>query len=147
MPYILPMPVKRVSPREANDLLAQGWTYVDVRSVPEYEAGHPAGAYNVPLMHFVPGRGMTPNPEFADVVAKIFPKDANLVIGCKTGGRSLRAAEMLTSMGYANVVDVRGGFEGERDMMGRTVEMGWKECGLPVEQGPTPGRTWDDLRK
>jgi rhodanese-related sulfurtransferase len=140
------MPVKRVSPKEASDLVGQGWKYVDVRSVPEFEAGHPTGAYNIPLMHFAPGRGMTPNPEFADVFAKHFAKGDQLVVGCKTGGRSLRASEMLIGLGFESIVDMRGGFEGERDMVGRTVEMGWKECGLSVAQAPTAGRTWEELK-
>ena len=43
---------KRVSPQEARDLMEKdGYVYVDVRSIPEFDAGHPAGAYNVPLMH------------------------------------------------------------------------------------------------
>ena len=140
------MPVKRVTPAEAKELVDQGWKLVDVRSIPEFEAGHPAGAYNVPLMHFLPGRGMAPNPEFAAVMEKVFAKNEKLVFGCKSGGRSLRAAEMLASAGYTDVVDMRGGFEGERDMMGHAVVPGWKEAGLPVEAA-APGRTWEELKK
>ena len=141
------MPVKRVTPAEAKELVDQGWKFVDVRSIPEFEAGHPAGAYNVPLMHFLPGRGMTPNAEFAAVIEKTFPKDDKLVFGCKSGGRSLRAAEMLAGAGYTNVVDMRGGFEGERDMMGAAVVPGWKEAGLPVATAATAGRTFAELKK
>ena len=80
------MAVKRVSPAEARDLIdKQGYVYVDVRSVPEFAAGHPQGAYNVPLMNMGPG-GMSPNPDFMTVMAT-FPKDAKLVVGCKAGGR------------------------------------------------------------
>ena len=33
------MPVKRVSPEEARDLMEkEGYTYLDVRSIPEFEA-------------------------------------------------------------------------------------------------------------
>jgi rhodanese-related sulfurtransferase len=134
------MPVKRVSPPEAKTLLDQGYKYVDVRSIPEFEAGHPAGAYNVPLMHFLPGRGMTPNGDFAAVYAKHFTKDDKVVVGCKTGGRSLRAAEMLQASGYAAVVDMQGGYEGEPSMRG------WKENGLPIEAA-APGRTYADLQQ
>src|SRR5688572_14929191 len=104
------MAVKRVTPSEAKALLDEGWKYVDVRSIPEFEAGHPAGAYNIPLMHFFPGRGMTPNGDFAAVFSKHFGKDDKIVVGCKTAGRSLRAAEMMAAAGYTNVVDMRGGF-------------------------------------
>jgi rhodanese-related sulfurtransferase len=138
------MPVKRVKPPEAAALLAEGWKYVDVRSVPEFEAGHPTGAVNVPLLHLAAG-GMTPNPEFQTVVEKVFGKDDKLVMGCRSGARSLRAAELLASWGYTNVVDMSGGFEGERDTMGRPVP-GWRPSGLPVEH-EAPGRGWDDMKK
>jgi rhodanese-related sulfurtransferase len=141
------MSVKRVMPKEALDLQAQGWTYVDVRSVPEFEAGHPTGAYNIPLMHFLPGRGMSPNPDFEAAFARHFAKDAKVVVGCKTAGRSLRAAELLAGKGWTNVVDMRGGFEGERDMSGAAVVVGWREAGLPAETTSAPERTWEGLKK
>jgi rhodanese-related sulfurtransferase len=141
------MSVKRVLPKEAVDLLQQGWAYVDVRSVPEFEAGHPTGAYNVPLMHFMPGRGMSPNPDFMAVFAKHFPRDAKVVVGCKTAGRSFRAAELLAANGWASVVDMRGGFEGERDATGQSIVAGWRESGLPVESTGPAERTWEGLRK
>jgi rhodanese-related sulfurtransferase len=97
-------------------------------------------------MHFLPGRGMSPNGDFPAVFEKTFPKDAQLLLGCKTGGRSLRAAEMLQGMGYTNVIDMRGGFEGERDATGRLAVTGWKESGFAVETA-APGRTYADLSK
>jgi rhodanese-related sulfurtransferase len=141
------MSVKRVMPKEAHDLVQQGWAYVDVRSIPEFEAEHPAGAYNIPLMHLVVGRGMTPNPEFSAVFAKHFPKDAKVVVGCKTAGRSLRAAEMLAAAGWTSVVDMRGGFVGELDMSGTPVVVGWKDSQLPVEKTGPAERTWEGLKK
>ena len=37
------MPVKRVSPEDAQRLMdKEGYVYVDVRSIPEFEAGHQA---------------------------------------------------------------------------------------------------------
>src|SRR6185295_9135998 len=105
------MPVKRVAPEEARDLMDQGYTYLDVRSIPEFEAGHPTGAYNVPLMHMGPG-GMAPNPDFLSVVQKRFPTETPLVIGCKAGGRSARAAAVLEGAGYTNLVDQRAGYDG-----------------------------------
>ena len=74
------MTFKRVSPDEAKALIdREAYVYVDVRSVPEFEAGHPTGAYNVPLMHQGPA-GMTPNPDFLDVMEKSFAKGARLVV-------------------------------------------------------------------
>lgn len=125
-------------------MVAAGWTYLDVRSIPEFEAGHPAGAVNVPLMHAHGGR-MAPNPDFQAVVAAAFPPDAKLVVGCKSGGRSLQAASLLASLGYTSVVDVRGGFGGERDAFGRVAAPGWADAGLPVSKDAEPGHTYSDL--
>ena len=134
------MAVKRISPDEARDLVdKQGYSYLDVRSVPEFEAGHPTGAYNVPLMHVGPG-GMAPNPDFMAVVQKAFPADAKLVLGCKAGGRSLKAAEMMQSAGFTSIVDQRAGFEGG------PAEPGWRPRGLPTSAEAAPGRAYETLR-
>jgi rhodanese-related sulfurtransferase len=136
---------KAVSPEEAQTLMAEGQTYVDVRSEPEFEAGHPAGAVNVPLSNMGAG-GLEPNPDFMAVMERAFPKDAKLVIGCKTGGRSRRAATLLTSAGYTNVADMVAGFSGSRDAFGRPTP-GWSDKGLPVETGAPSGRSYPDMKK
>ena len=135
---------KRVTAKEAAELMAAGWTYLDVRSVPEFDAGHPQGALNVPLMNFEGGR-MTPNPDFQKVMETAFPRDTKLVIGCKSGGRSLQAAALLASAGYGEVVDVRGGFGGERDPLGRVTSPGWADSGLPVAAKAAPGCSYAEI--
>ena len=137
---------KRVVPKEAAALLAEGWAYLDVRSIPEFEQGHPAGAANIPLLHFQNGR-MTPNPDFQRVVEASFAKDAKVVVGCKAAGRSLQAATLMEAAGYTNVVDMRGGFHGERDAFGRASVAGWEAEGLPVETTATPDKTYETLSK
>lgn len=134
----------RVTPKEAAGLLAQGYTYVDVRSVPEYQQGHPAGARNVPFMHLEAGR-MVLNPDFMSVMERLFAKDAKLVVGCKSGGRSLQAATLLERLGYANLVDMKGGFDAEiNPHTGQMGEPGWSRVGLPVEVA-TPGGSYEEL--
>ena len=125
--------------------MGEGYLYLDVRSVPEFQQGHPAGAKNAPLLHMGSG-GMSPNGEFVAVVSASFPKDARLVLGCKSGGRSQRAAMLLEAAGFSNLVEMRGGWSGESDMMGRIVEQGWQALGLPTATIPVPGATWDELK-
>ena len=140
------MPVRRVKADEAKRLIdEQGYVYLDVRSIPEFEAGHAVGAFNVPLLH-MSGGGMQPNPAFMEVVAANFAKDAKLVTGCKMGGRSLREAEMLAAAGFPNVVDLLGGFGGEYNQMRELVNPGWTQAGLPVEQEAQPGRAFAEMR-
>jgi rhodanese-related sulfurtransferase len=137
---------KRILPKEAAELLSEGWVYLDVRSIPEFDDGHPAGASNVPLLHFQNGR-MAPNPDFKRVVEANFAKDAKIVVGCKAGGRSLQAATLMESAGYTSVVDMRGGFHGERDGFGRASVAGWADEGLPVETAAPPEKTYEALSK
>ena len=135
---------KRVSAAEAAELMKQGWKYIDVRSVPEFAEGHPQGSQNVPLLHATSGR-MAPNPDFQTVMQANFGKDENLVVGCKMGGRSAQAAAVLEAAGYKNVVDVRGGFSGERDPFGRVTTPGWADSGLPVEKEAAAGASYAAL--
>jgi rhodanese-related sulfurtransferase len=128
------MAVQRISPAEAAALIEhEGYVYLDVRSVPEFESGHPTGAYNIPLLH-MSGFGLTPNASFLPECERAFPKDARIVVGCRSGGRSLQAATLLLAAGYAHVVDQRCGFEGAG-------EPGWRHAGLPVAQEAHPERT------
>lgn len=141
--------MKEVNPQEAHDLMGSDpeYVYLDVRSVEEYEAGHPTGAINIPILHFSPGAGMTPNEEFAAVVEATLPKDAKIVVGCKTGGRSARAVEVMSQMGYTNVANVRGGFVGSMDPFGRVTEPGWSMLSLPVTSGSDEGSGYESLAK
>lgn len=126
--------MKELNAQEAYDLMQSDpeYIYLDVRSVPEFEAGHAAKAINIPLMHFTPGAGMSPNEDFPAVVEASLPKDAKLVVGCKTGGRSARACEIMSRMGYTDVANVRGGFVGAMDQFGRVTEPGWSMLNLPT---------------
>ena len=120
------------------------WTYLDVRTVEEFEAGHVPGAYNVPLLFRGP-MGMEPNPAFLEVLSRHFPQDQDLVVGCKVGGRSARACELLAAEGWTVLANMDGGYSGRHDAVGRLVEEGWAGCGFPTTVDPEPGRTYSEL--
>jgi len=143
---VYPMSFAEYSPLQAQELLqsGEGYVYVDVRSTPEYEQGHPAGAYNVPILHRQPA-GISPNPDFLRVMEAAFPPDTKLLLGCLSGQRSARAAEALVAAGYTCVANVRGGWGGVRDAFGRVVEQGWLELGLPAERGSPAGHGYAEL--
>jgi rhodanese-related sulfurtransferase len=137
---------KTVLPAEAKSLMDdEGHVYIDVRSVPEFEGGHPAGAYNLPLMHLT-AAGMQPNADFVSAAEARFPKDQKIIVGCKSGGRSARAAAALASAGFLHVVDQTAGVEGKRDAFGGFVVKGWAPAGLPMATVAEPGRDWESLR-
>lgn len=141
------MAVRRVEPDEAAELIGEGWAYLDVRSVAEFTEGHAPGAYNVPLLDFVAGEGLRPNANFLVEVLATFDVTKPLVVACKSGGRSARAAAILVESGFAEVVDMRGGFYGEVDQTGVVSCPGWAQRGLPVASGEEPGRSYSDIRK
>ena len=143
------MSVRQVGVQEARQLQAdEEYTYVDVRSVPEFENGHPAGAHNVPLLQPNSQTGqMQPNPDFLTVMQANYQTDAKLLIGCQMGGRSSRAAQILEASGYEHAVNVAGGFGGHRDpATGSVVAEGWSPAGLPVESGSSDEAGYEALR-
>jgi rhodanese-related sulfurtransferase len=135
----------RISAREAHALLAQGYVFLDVRSEPEFALGHPAGAYNIPLQHNTE-RGREDNADFLRVVRAVFEPDSKLIVGCRTGERSLRASAMLQQAGYSSVVEQRSGFDGSRDPFGRVTEPGWRAEGLPCSED-AEGRDYASLER
>ena len=140
--------VKRITPEEAKALLdsEEGYSYLDVRTVEEFEAGHVVGAKNIPYLERDPARGMAVNPRFAEVVGKNFGKDAKLICGCQKGGRSFKATETLLAAGFQNAVDMRGGYGGETDQFGRVTFAGWAPRGLPTSTESAPEDRYDSLK-
>ena len=137
-----------ISPAEAflNTVVKRGkWSkpserpvLIDVRSTPEYKAGHPERSYNVPspfiyqTCNDVDDSGpqddrkpdgacksggpklLQPSEDFVAYVEKIVPnKDTPIYTMCRTGVRSVGAAEFLTEAGYTNVRNIWEGFVGK----------------------------------
>jgi rhodanese-related sulfurtransferase len=103
--------------------MGEGYTYIDVRTPEEFADARPAGAVNIPL-----------GDDFVALVASQFSKDAKLVVGCRSGGRSLRAARALLAAGYTNILDQRAGFDATRGAFGEITEPGWSRAGLPIDK-------------
>jgi rhodanese-related sulfurtransferase len=136
--------IRHVTVRQALEQQSGGAVYLDVRSIPEFEQGHPAGAFNVPLLHADPASGqMRPNPDFLPVVRANFPPDTPMVIGCRSGQRSQHACEILSTAGFHDVANVLGGFSGSPQMGQR----GWVQEGLPVDPAPDASRQYAALQK
>jgi rhodanese-related sulfurtransferase len=63
--------------------------------------------------------------------AKGLTKNDPVVLMCRSGERSSRAADLLVDSGYKRVYTVVYGFEGELSDKGRRNVNGWKNAGLP----------------
>jgi rhodanese-related sulfurtransferase len=101
---------------------------VDVREPSEFDGilGHIAGTELVPQ-------------RTVEEAAARWPSGAELVVVCRSGGRSAKVAAQLARRGFTRVMNLSGGM------------LAWNEAGLPVEReapGPrlTPGDVLDTLR-
>ena len=140
------MAIKHITVREAHAQLTDGGTYVDVRSIPEFAQGHPAGAVNVPLLHRDERTGqMAPNREFIAVFQANFPAGTKLLIGCQVGGRSAQAAQILAGAGYQDVANVLGGFAGSHDPMTGRITEGWVQADLEIATESAAGESYREL--
>jgi rhodanese-related sulfurtransferase len=65
---------------------------------------------------------MVPNPAFlAQLAAGLPDKGAAVLVGCKSGARSIQALAALEAAGYTQLAHNSRGWDG------------WLEAGLPVE--------------
>lgn len=76
---------------------------------------------------------MQVNPGFVAALERAgVPKEARVFFLCRSGARSLAAAQAAQAVGYAKVVNIGDGFEGPIDSEGhRGTIAGWKVAGLP----------------
>ncbi|HEY2732329.1 MAG TPA: rhodanese-like domain-containing protein [Polyangiales bacterium] len=137
---------RTISPEAAaNALREQSAVYIDVRTVVEFELGHPEGAYNVPwsLARDLAGEL---NREFVPLIERHFRRHQRLIIGCQSGVRSAPASAALIAAGFEEVFEQRAGYGGRRDPFGRSIEPGWERSGLPTSTEAIEGRSYDALR-
>jgi len=127
-----------VSPDAAWALAQNGQAVlVDVRSAEEYKfVGHVPGSVLVP---WATGTGLTRNPRFVrELEQKLTSaggKNAAVLLICRSGKRSVSAAEAAHQAGFTSVFNVLEGFEGEIDAgQHRGQQDGWRFRGLPWVQ-------------
>jgi rhodanese-related sulfurtransferase len=90
---------------------AQGFLIVDVREPHEFvgELGHLPGAQLVPMGTLL-------------AAASSWQKDQELLLVCKSGGRSASCAQALATAGFKKVMNLQGGM------------LGWNAQGLKTER-------------
>jgi len=137
-----------VTAAEAGELLKShsDILLIDVRTRAEAMfVGMPIPAVkNIPFLHlgsyaYHPKKKtykLDPNPSFAGELARLVEqrggdKSTTLILMCRSGTRSAKAANELAKLGYANVYSMVDGFEGDSDKQGRRTVNGWKNAGHP----------------
>ena len=97
------------APEFKKEIKSDSVQLVDVRTPQEYAEGHIDGALNINVQ----------SDDFKELAQRELSKDSTVLVYCRSGRRSLDAAEMLTVLGY-KVVNLKGGI------------IEWKEEGFPV---------------
>ncbi len=92
-----------------KEIKADSVQLLDVRTPQEYAEGHIDGALNINVQ----------SEDFQKMAEKDLSKDATILVYCRSGRRSMDAAEILTKLGY-KVVNLKGGI------------IEWIEDGRPV---------------
>jgi rhodanese-related sulfurtransferase len=98
-----------VSEVMARLALGEHFELVDCREESEFAAGHIKSAKHI-------GKGVIER----DIEAKIPDKDADVVIYCGGGYRSLLAGEAIKKMGYTRVKSMAGGWREWKEAKGPT---------------------------
>ncbi|PPD05158.1 MAG: sulfurtransferase [Methylobacter sp.] len=128
--------IENLDPKQCWELLQSNTSAVliDVRTKMEHAfVGHPPGAVHVAWKE-APDWQL--NSNFVDTVKQVVP-DASVpvLLLCRSGQRSLEAAQVLEQAGYRQLVNIVDGFEGPLDAnKHRNSLAGWRFSGLPWEQ-------------
>ncbi len=99
---------RRITVSEAADMMQKesGYIILDVRTEEEYEEKH------------IPGAICIPNETIGTEEIEALPdKNQLIMVYCRSGNRSKKAAEKLVKLGYTNIVE----FGGINDWQGKTV--------------------------
>jgi molybdopterin/thiamine biosynthesis adenylyltransferase/rhodanese-related sulfurtransferase len=101
---------EEITPAQAaSEIEAGGIALVDTREPHEYEEAH------------IDGGRLVPPGILRDEIASVVPdRTQRVLLYCRSGNRSGKAAEEMAELGYENVANVAGGI------------LAWQEEGLPV---------------
>lgn len=97
------------APEFQKEIKTDSVQLLDVRTPQEYADGHIEGAMNIDVQ----------SDDFRQVAEKELSRDSTILVYCRSGRRSLDAAEILSGLGY-KVINLKGGI------------IEWREDGLPV---------------
>ena len=107
------MEIPEIDVEELARRREQGAVVIDVRQPDEYDEAH------------VPGARLIPLGEVAERIDEV-PSETEVLVICRSGGRSMKAAEVMAASGR-RPLNVAGG------------TLAWIEAGHPVAHGSEPG--------
>lgn len=98
------MSIKKINFEEAKALMdsRKGLLLIDVREESEYNTGHAIGALLLPMTE------LTTNEAADYASAQIPSKETPVIVYCRSGVRSRKAARILDGLGYTEIYNVGG---------------------------------------
>ncbi len=104
------MNIKEINAKDVLSAVENGSVFVDVREPYEIDEI----AYDIPNQLQIP---------LGEIQARMneIPKDKSVIVGCRSGARSLNACKYLNMQGYADIHNLQGGI------------MGWAANGHPTK--------------
>ncbi|HFD11132.1 MAG TPA: rhodanese-like domain-containing protein [Crenotrichaceae bacterium] len=128
--------IQRLNPKQAWERLQSHpqTILIDVRTAGEYAfVGHPPSAVFIPWKE---APDWTTNPDFIQQVEATVPeKDTPVILMCRSGQRSMQAAQALEAEGYTDLTNMEEGFEGDLDENKQRGNInGWRFHQLPWQQ-------------
>lgn len=103
--------INQINPSQAIENVKNGSLFIDVREVEEVnELNYDINNYmNIPL-------------SLLEFKLTEIPKDKDLILACRSGGRSQNACNILINNGYNNLSNLEGGI------------IGWQRSGNPIKK-------------
>jgi rhodanese-related sulfurtransferase len=129
--------LQHLKPKETWEFLqtTSDAIFVDVRmEIESMYVGRPIGTINIPWYEY-PDFEANPEAFAAAVRQEVASLDQPVVLICRSGARTLNAAQALLDQGFTRVINVLHGFEGDLDDSDhRSTVNGWRFDGLPWGQ-------------
>ena len=133
-PTSKPVYAGNVTPQEAWELVSSHVAVlVDVRTAEERQfVGRVPDSIHVP---WLTGANLQRNPRFVRELETKVRRDDVVLLLCRSGARSVAAAQALTEARFRNAFNILEGFEGELDdLHQRGNHSGWRFRRLPWSQ-------------
>ncbi|WP_027419821.1 rhodanese-like domain-containing protein [Crocinitomix catalasitica] len=92
------MAIGEINPTAVLEAVKNGSVFVDVREPYEIDEV----AYDIPNAILIP---------LGEIQSRMneIPKDVNVIVGCRSGGRSMNACAFLSMQGYTDLTNLSGG--------------------------------------
>lgn len=138
--------VREIMPWDLRDRLAAGRDLIvlDVREPAEFEAAHIAGSINVP-------RGVLEQAcdwDYDETVPELAGgRERPIVVVCRSGHRSVLAADVLQTLGFIDVVSLKTGVRGWNDFEQPLVDSGERRIDIDTADRLLASRVRPDQRR